>query len=480
MKQGTAWIAAAALTLGTSPLLAQSAQSISASDKATGAQAHPQLVREFGGALRGPQAAYVEKVGRKIAVQSGLSNSEKDFTITLLDSPVNNAFAIPGGYVYVTRGLLALMNDEAELASVLGHEVGHVAARHSAKRQQTATISSVLAAVVGAAAGNSGIGSLVGKGASIGADLVTRGFSRTQEYQADDLGVRYLAQAGYDPLAAANMLSALGSQEALEARSAGKSNNVPTWLSTHPNSADRVKRAQGKARETGAIARSVRNRDAFLNAINGMVYGENPAGGFMDGQVFKLPNERLAFTVPQGFTLQNSDDAVTIVGTGGKAVFSGGTISGGLSSHIDRVFNGLTQGGVQHSEIRTTKVNGIDTAYASGQVNASSGPVDVAVFAYQGNMATQAYHFITIAPAGSGLGPFQSLVQSVTRISDVEAGKAKSKKVSVVTIKAGETLASLSARMAYPDYKLERFLVLNSLTSSSVLKPGMRVKLIVQ
>ena len=168
-------LTAVALALPSAPVLAQ-AQSISASDKRQGAEAHPQLVQQFGGAMKGPAADYVARVGRKIAVQSGLSGSERDFTVTLLDSPVDNAFAIPGGYVYVTRGLLSLMNDEAELASVLGHEVGHVAARHAAKRQKTATLTQVLAGVVGAVAGNSGMGDLVGKGAGLGADLITKEF----------------------------------------------------------------------------------------------------------------------------------------------------------------------------------------------------------------------------------------------------------------------------------------------------------------
>ena len=113
------------------PKLLPSAQPITSGDRTTGAKAHPQILQEFGGVYESRQAAYVTKVGRRIALQSGLSNAEGDFTISLLNSSVNNAFAIPGGYVYVTRQLLALMNSEAELASVLGHEVGHVAARHS-------------------------------------------------------------------------------------------------------------------------------------------------------------------------------------------------------------------------------------------------------------------------------------------------------------------------------------------------------------
>jgi predicted Zn-dependent protease len=127
-------------------------QSMSAKDKATGAKAHPELLAEFGGLYDGPQAAYVTMVGRKIASESGLANQPTEFTISLLNSPVNNAFAIPGGYVYVTRQLMALMNSEAELASVLGHEVGHVAARHSQKRSDRATragLGAVLATVLG-------------------------------------------------------------------------------------------------------------------------------------------------------------------------------------------------------------------------------------------------------------------------------------------------------------------------------------------
>src|SRR5690606_31340943 len=143
---------------------AQTAQAISSRDRQTGADQHPKLLEEFGGAVSGPQAAYVETVGKTIAVQSGLSHARHDFTAPLLNSPVNNAFAIPGGYVYVTRQLVALMNNEAELAAVLGHEVGHVAARHAAKRQTAATrnqVIGVLGSILsGALLGDSALGQI--------------------------------------------------------------------------------------------------------------------------------------------------------------------------------------------------------------------------------------------------------------------------------------------------------------------------------
>ena len=132
-----------AALIAASPLGAQGT-AISASDRQQGAQANPQLIAEFGGAVSGPQAAYVESVGKNIAVRSGLSGARDDFTVTLLNSSVDNAFAVPGGFVYVTRQLVALMNNEAELAGVLGHEVGHVAARHAAKRQSAQTRNSIL------------------------------------------------------------------------------------------------------------------------------------------------------------------------------------------------------------------------------------------------------------------------------------------------------------------------------------------------
>jgi predicted Zn-dependent protease len=455
-------------------------QSISASDKRTGAEAHPQLIQEFGGAMKGPAADYVTRVGRKIAVQSGLSNSERDFTVTLLDSPVNNAFAIPGGYVYVTRGLLAIMNDEAELASVLGHEVGHVAARHSAKRQQTTQITSVLASIVGAVAGNSGVGSLIGRGAGVGADLITKGFSRTQEYQADDLGVRYLANAGYDPVASSDMLAVLGAQQGLEARISGKGSSLPTWASTHPNSADRVKRARVKAEETGKAGRGARNNDALLNAVDGLVWGDDPAKGFLDGQEFKLPAQRLAFTVPRGYAVNNGDDAVTISGSGGQASFSGGAVGiGGLDDYIGQVASKLG-GNLRMGRIQAGKGSGVDFRYAFGEGNSNAGPLDVGVFAYRPDNGSTAYHFVTLTRSGQGIGPFESLVESMRRMSAAEAAGVRPLRVKVLKVKAGETPDTFARMMAFPDAPLDRFLVLNGLERGDTLQTGERVKVIVK
>lgn len=456
---------------------------ISAAEKKQGAEAHPELLKEFGGAYSGRQAAYVTEVGRNIAVQSGLSNARSDFTISLLNTPVNNAFAIPGGYVYVTRQLMALMNDEAELAGVLGHEVGHVAARHSQKRQSAATRNTILGALgqilVGAVAGDSQLGQLLQRGIGTGSQLLTLRFSRTQEYEADDLGIRYLARAGYDPGALSSMLSSLAAQTALDARTSGRdARSVPEWASTHPDPASRVTRAAKAAAATGTSAR-LRNRDAFLAALDGVTYGDDPQQGVIEGSNFLHPVLRLAFTAPNGFGMQNGSDAVTVSGSSGQAQFSGGRNNGDLESYIRAVFQGLAgnSGNVNLSAIQRTTVNGLPAAYATARANSSSGQVDVTVFAYDfGNGS--AYHFIGLAPAGQGLGALSPMYRSVRRLPASEAAAIKARRIDVVTVKAGDTPSSLAARMAYPDNKLDRFLVLNALTSSSRLTQGQKVKIV--
>ena len=474
----TAWPVSVGLAQSTAP------QSISAADKATGAKAHPELLAEFGGLYAGSQADYVRRVGQKISVQSGLSNAQSDFTVSLLNSPVNNAFAIPGGYVYVTRQLLGLMNDEAEMASVLGHETGHVAARHSQKRQSAATQNGLLGVLgqIGVGVllgGNSQLGQLLSKGIATGTQALTLKFSRSQEYEADDLGVAYLAKAGYDPMASSTMLASLAAQSALDARSQGQEGrSTPTWASTHPDPASRVTRAAQRAAATG-VTKGVRNRDAFLDALNGTMYDDDPKQGVVDGQVFRHPELRLMFTVPNGFAMSNGAQAVTVSGSGGQAQFTGAAYNGDLRAYVGAAFQTLAgQGTINAGEVQRTQVNGIDAAYATAQANTQSGQVDVTIFAYAFD-STHAYHFVIIAPAGSGLGPFSSLVQSVRRMTAAEAAAVKPRKIQVLTVRSGDTVASLSARMAYSTLKTERFLTLNALPAGTALRAGQRVKIVI-
>ncbi len=455
---------------------------ITAKEKQQGTQYHPQLVAEFGGAMTGPQALYVEGIGKKIALQSGMSNNSNDFTVTLLNSSVDNAFATTGGYIYTTRQLVTLMNNEAELAGVLGHENGHGAARHSAKRQSASTRNQVLgvlgAVLSGALLGNSQIGQFLQKGSLQAAQFFTLKYSRGQENEADKLGVEYLRRAGYDPRAMSTVLQSLANQNALSARLLGASSDrVPEWASTHPDPASRVSTTLALA---GSTAKGLTNRDTFLSKINGIMYGDDPKQGIVDGRKFIHPVEKFAFEAPAGFYLLNGTRAVAISGQAGKGQLAGAPYSGDLDAYVRAVFTALgTQNKITIAPgtISRTTVNGLPAAYSIARVaQGNNAAIDVTVFAYQFD-ATHAFHFMTMTQA-SGANVFEPMFASMRRISAAEAGAVKARRLLVVTAKKGDTVQTLANRMAFTDAPLDRFLVLNGLRADAKIAVGQRVKLV--
>ena len=459
-------------------------QPFSAKEKSAGAKAHPEIMKEFGGVYQSPQTAYVENVGKKIALQSGLATSANDFTVSFLNSPVNNAFAIEGGYVYITRQLAALCNSEAEMAGVLGHEVGHTAARHSKKRQQRSTMAGllgVLGTIGGAVLGDNGgiagaLGGLAKEYSGTLAQLLTLSYSRGQEEQADDLGIQYLSKAGYDPTALSDMLRSLALQTAVDGKAAGHLGGpVPEWSSTHPDPAKRVVRAanNGKKYPTATF----RNVDGHLDAINGMLYDDDPKQGVIDGQEFLHPDFRLKFTAPTGFGIANGAQAVSINGSGGQALFTTQDYNGNRQAYIDAAFRAVVGKDQQipAGQINETRVNGIPAFTSTADVQTQNGVVRLTVFAYEFS-PSQAFHFVTITP--NNAAPFNTMYQSVTRLSQREADAIKPRKLRVVTVGRSDSVATLSARMAYKNYQSDRFLALNGLNSGSTLRTGQRVKIV--
>jgi predicted Zn-dependent protease len=460
------------LSLLVGPAAAQG-PGFSASERKIGADAHPQLVQQFGGAMQGKSADYVRRVGQEIAGESGMSARPQDYTVTLLDSSVNNAFALPGGYVYISRQLLALMNNEAELAFVMGHEVGHVAAQHSQKRQSRSALSGLGAAILGAVTGSN----LIGQLANTGAQLYTLGFSREQERQADSLGLRYLTQAGYDPMASATTLHALEEQTALEARLAGQSKqSAPGWLSTHPASEERVARIRKEAATFVARAGArATNRDAFLDAIDGLPYDDGASQGVIEGTRFRHPGLQMQFQAPAGFTLANTPTAVT--GTRGNArfQFSGGQPQGqSMADYSAKVWASV---GMQNApQVRISRVNGIETAISSTRTRSGQSQVDATLAVYRwGDDAW--YQMLMLAPAGQDMG-FGALVNSVRRLSPQEVSAIQGHRVRVVRVQRGDTVPSMAARMDYNDDQLARFTILNGIEADTRLVPGSRVKII--
>jgi predicted Zn-dependent protease len=453
-------------------------------EKDAGAKYHPEIMKEFGDPYAGPQTAYVQRVGQKIALQSGLAGSEKDFTVTFLNSPVNNAFAIEGGYVYITRQLAALCNSEAEMAGVLGHEVGHTAARHSKKRQKNATIAGILGAVGtigGAILGDGGgLGGLIGGVAreysGTLAQLFTLSYSRGQEEEADDLGIQYLSKAGYDPSALSDMLNSLALQTAVDAKAAGQNGgSIPEWASTHPDPAKRVVRAKTNAGRYPVA--TFRNADAHMKAIDGMLFDDDPKQGVIDGQEFMHPDLKLKFAAPTGFGLANSSSAVSVNGSGGKALFTTAAYNGNKQAYIDAAFKAVVgdKQTVTASPISETTVNGIPAFSSTADVQTQNGVVRLTVFAYEFS-GNQAFHFVTIAPTNTS--PFSGMYQSVMRLSQKEADAIKPRKLRVVTVGKNDTVQSLAGRMAYKSLQSDRFLALNGLRNGATLTAGQKVKIV--
>ncbi len=272
------------------------------------------MIALFGGEYHDPAAAqFVNGILLKLA-KAG-DNPEQPYQVTILNSPVVNAFAMAPDRIYITRGLLALANDASEVAAVMAHEIGHITARHAALREEEekrAALISQAAAVIESRQ----------KGQEV--EAVERrtlaSFSRQQELQADEIGIRVMAKAGYDPYAAVRFLTTLGRDSALRSSLFGQGSDVskPDLLATHPSTPERVARAQQVAQEYGPPGTGITDRTAYLAAIDGIMYGDDPSDGSIRGTTFIHPRLGFLFVAPDGFVLENSAQAVLGVKAGGR------------------------------------------------------------------------------------------------------------------------------------------------------------------
>jgi predicted Zn-dependent protease len=444
-------------------------------ERARAAQQHPQILAEFGGEITGPLSTYVKGVGEKVASVGQLPNQ---CVFSVINSDVVNAFAVPGCYIYITRGLLAIMNSEDELASVLGHEVGHITGKHSQKRQQRATLSA-LGAIVAGIATNSGDAAQAA--AQLG-QVLTLGYSRNQEFDADDRGVSYLKSSGYNMFAAADMLGALGANDALTAKTQNRAegSQIPTWARTHPLSADRVARATALATQAGgARATPPEITRPYLQAVNGMIFGDDPEQGYVNGRTFAHPKLKIAFEIPDSFQMMNGARAISISGPNGpRAQFGGGPLpQGGPEAHAQAVLKGVVgQAPTQVGQSQRLTTNTLPTAFLPARVQTQQGQVvEVGVTAYQ--VGSSAYHFVAITPP-NGAGPMQPMIRSMRMLSDAEAATLRPRVVQMIQVGPGDTLQSLASRMAFSDFQVERFQTLNGLAANTAPRAGDYVKIV--
>lgn len=455
--------------------------SMSPADEARiGREEHPKVLGQFGGAYGSRELqGYVTRVGERVKGVSELSGQR--FTFTLLDSDVVNAFALPGGYVYVTRGLLALANDEAELAGVLGHEVGHVTARHTAQRYDRAVASQVGvlgATVLGAVlAGDLGA-QLAQQVAGTAAAAYVQGFSREQELQADQLGIRYLARAGYDPIAMSTFLEALDRESGLRRRLEGQGERPPDWLASHPRTKDRVREAASAAAGRGG---GRTDRDQFLAAIDGLTFGDSPAQGFVQGTSFVHPELDFRFEAPEGFALKNTPQAVIGRGPGGRAMlFDLGEAQRGADPAGYLQGEWIAKQRLQGLR-RFTTADGRQGALGYGQVSYRNKPAQALFAVVDSGRPRQLYRFVLLREGRLDPGDaraFEATALSLRRLTPADRAAARPLRVRIHTVRPGETAASLAQRMAVP-HGAEWFEVLNN-TAARGLRPGDKVKLVVR
>ena len=445
-------------------------------ERELGAQQHPQLLAAFGGAYEAPEAAYARRLGEKVAAAAGL---EGQCTFTLVNTDVVNAFAVPGCYIYVTRGLMAIVNSEAELSAVLAHEVGHIVGAHSRRQQRSSLLRSLGVLAVGLVTGSERLTRL----AAGAAELFTLRYSRGQEYEADQLGIRYLAASGYDPHAAADMLEALGRNEQFVARTRGRdeASSIPEWARTHPLTGNRVERAGELAAATGVARGGLPEHEApFLAEVDGLLYGDDPAQGFVIGRRFAHPVMRIGFEAPPGFTLTNSPRAILIEGPEGmRGEFAAGRLpDGGLEAYASAVFEQLLGDvGAEIGKGETRQVNGLPALIVPAVVRTDQGAAEITLAAYQGPGGA-AYHFVLAGNAeGQSRAAIAELIGSFRLLRPDEAAGLRPRVVRTIAVPPGATADSLAARMA-SENRLDHFLMLNGRAAGDVLRPGGRVKIV--
>jgi predicted Zn-dependent protease len=458
-----AWLAAV-LALVAAPAAAQPARE------------HRQMVAELGGTYLGPQVDYVQRIGERMAQAAGM---RQPCTFTVVNSEVVNAFtAPPGCYVYVTRGLLGLVNSEAELAAVLGHELGHVAANHAIRQQNTQTMGSLAAVLVGVATKSDIAGKVAGRVARLGA----LGYSRNQEYEADSLALGYLPAAGYAPEGLTRVLGDLQREGEFTAQEAGKpETSMAPWASTHPLTTDRIRRAGVQAARIAVQDGLTLGERSYLAAIDGLPYGDDAVQGSVRSGAYIHPQLGIRFDAPRGFQLANEPDAVKVTGPGGAlAAFAGGRATAKqLDAYALDVLRGAVRNGrYEAGQAQRTKINGLEAVVLPARASSGGRPIDLTVVAYSLG-GDEAYSFIAMTPVGQA-SLFDPMFDSFRRLSEREADAASGRRIAVAEVRPGDTVESLAARMAPDGDRIGRFLMLNALEPGDPLRPGARVKLVVE
>ena len=443
-------------------------------------EAAPATVREnarilasYGGVYDNPRLqAEIEKTVARLVAAS--ERPDLKYQVTILNSPAINAFALPNGHLYISRGLVALAADKAELASVLAHEMGHVIARHAAIREEQARQTALISQVVSEVLSDPNMGAL----ALAKSRLTLASFSRAQEFEADGIGVGISSRAGFDSFGAARFLTAMQRNADLKNGRSKEGNVDPQladFMSSHPATPERVKNALANARQFSGPDNGERDRDQYLADIDGMVYGEDPSEGFARGRRFVHPKLGFTFVAPNHFTLDNTSQAVLGLKDGGDEAMRLDVVSVPAEQGLSEYLKSGWIDNVDPTSAEDFTINGFAAATAASKGERWS----FRLFAVR--YGSDVYRFIFAARnlTAENDRAFRESVSTFRRMSLKESAGVKPLHIRVVTVKAGDTIDKLANRMA-TDHKLNRFLLLNGFSANDTLKPGEKVKIVME
>jgi predicted Zn-dependent protease len=415
-------------------------------------------------------ANYINDMGQKMAKISHRPQLNYEFKV--MDSPVINAFAVPGGYVYLTRGILAHLNNEAELAGVVGHEIGHVTARHSAQKYSETYITSI----------GLGVGSMVSKDFAMFAGLAAQGlgllflkFSRDDERQSDVLGVDYSTQVGYDAREMANFFNTLDKMQ-----SKSEQGGLPDWFSTHPDPADRVvdvrKEAERKQAELGKKDLAI-NRDKYLGAINGLVFGENPRQGFVEKNVFYHPDLKFKFPVPAGWKINNLPTQVQMIDAKEKGIILF-TLAGTSSAKTaaDQFVEKTKSKVAKNEEI---KVNGLKTRKVFSEIADKSNVLRIQSYFIEMSGEVYVFHgFSSSTEFDNYQSTYTKTMTGFNRLKEKAKLNVKPDRVKVVNVNKVGTFKQVLTNFKVSEKEQQDIALLNGINLNDQVKVNTQIKLI--
>jgi predicted Zn-dependent protease len=439
-----------------------------------GKQMDGEIRREMGVYEDPELQQYVSDVGLRLAKASERPHLPWHFTV--VDAPAVNAFALPGGYIYLTRGILPFLHDEAQLAGVLGHEIGHVTARHSAQQYSQATAAGIgvtlLSIFVPEARPFQNITET-----ALGVLFLKHG--RDDELQADALGVRYTAATGWDPSGVAGMLRTLSRLD----EASGSRKGVPNWLSTHPAPADRVEKVQTSIQqaEATAVATVGRDEEDFLRHVDGIIFGDNPSEGIVRGNTFLHPDLRLALSFPKGWEIANTKTQVLAKAPEREQYMMLQLVQNPRGAIEQVAVGGMQQAGFRQLNGQRAEINGLDAYVGTyqGQVQGL------------GNVVTTAAHIVHDRNVYilAGLSPanefkqaqqdFAASIRTFKELSRSEAANIHPNRVDVYTVRNGDSWQSVAERTG-GTIKPSTLAIMNNSEPSQPPRPGDRIKIVVE